>query len=332
MTPKISVIVPVYKVETYLPACLESITAQIFRDFELILVDDGSPDTCGAMCDAYAADHSNTRVLHQANAGLSEARNNAVKIARGEYVTFIDSDDFVTPDYLEYLLYLAEKNNADVSCGQALSFPDGIVPTLPVVQESEQYLSAEQALSGICYGKFPIFACSKLYKRELAAKYPYPAGQLYEDTATTYKLVGAAGHMAYGNRVIYYWRQRSGSITHSAINERHFYGITAAKEQLAYMEQHYPSAVPAARARCAMKIIDLSYRLVMGKMDRSLFERIRAEIKPLLPQLKADHKAGRSLKIRSTALCWGYLPYRILSLIYYELCRLTKHKSFIPTN
>ena len=191
------------------------------------------------------------------------------------------------------------------------------------MQESEQYLSAEQALSGICYGKFPIFACSKLYKRELAEKYPYPAGQLYEDTATTYKLVGAAGHMVYGNRIIYYWRQRSGSITHAAINERHFYGITAAKEQMAYMEQHYPAVVPAARARCAMKTIDLAYRLVMGKMDRPLFERIRAEIKPLLAQLNADQNAGLSLKIRSTVLSWGYVPYRILSLVYHGLCRLS---------
>ena len=323
MTPKISVIVPVYKVETYLPACLESITAQTFQDFELILVDDGSPDACGAMCDTYAADHPNTRVLHQANAGLSEARNNGVKIARGEYVTFIDSDDFVAPDYLEYLLHLAEKYNAEVSCGECLSFPDGASPIRPDEPETEQYLQAAQALSDICYGKLPIFACSKLYRRELAEKHPYPAGQLYEDTATTYKIVGDAGHMVCGSRIIYYWRQRSGSITHSAINERHFYGITAAKEQLAYMEQHYPNAVPAARARCAMKTIDLAYRLVMGKMDRALFERIRAEIKPLLPQLKADPKAGLSLKVRSTVLSWGYVPYRILSLVYCGLCRLS---------
>ncbi len=323
MTPKISVIVPVYKVETYLPACLESIAAQTFQDFELILVDDGSPDACGAMCDTYAADHPNTRVLHQTNAGLSEARNNGVKIARGEYVTFIDSDDFVSPDYLEYLLHLAEKYNAEVSCGECLSFPDGASPIRPDRPETEQYLQAAQALSDICYGKLPIFACSKLYRRELAERHPYPAGQLYEDTATTYKIVGDAGHMVCGSRIIYYWRQRSGSITHSAINERHFYGITAAKEQLAYMEQHYPNAVPAARARCAMKTIDLAYRLVMGKMDRALFERIRAEIKPLLPQLNADPKAGLSLKVRSTVLSWGYVPYRILSLVYCGLCRLS---------
>lgn len=323
MPPKVSIIVPVYKVEAYLPVCLESISSQTFQDFELILVDDGSPDNCGAMCEEYAAQHPNTRVIHQANAGLSEARNNGVKIARGEYVTFIDSDDFVSPDYLEYLLALAEKYDAEVSCGTCLSFFDGETPHRPEAEDHTGILPAGQALSDICYGKFHIFACAKLYRRELAEKYPYPAGQLYEDTATTYKIVGAAGHMAYGLRIIYYWRQRSGSITHAAIDERHFFGITAAREQLAYMEQHYPDAVPGARARCAMKIIDLAYRLIMGKTrDRALFERIRAEIKPLAPLIRADRKAGISLKVRSTVLSWGYLPYRTLSVLYHTLCRL----------
>ena len=322
MTPKISIIIPVYRVENYLTACLESIDAQTFRDFEVILVDDGSPDTCGAMCDAYAAEHPNTRVIHQENAGLSQARNNGVKIARGEYVTFIDSDDFVAPEYLEYLLYLAEKYGTEVSCGKCLSFEDGTVPVRKDVPDREAEIPAEQALSDLCYGKINIFACVKLYKRHLVEKHPYPAGKLYEDTATTYKIIGDTKSIANSNRAIYFWRQRSGSITHAAIDERHLFGITAAKEQLAYMQQNYPNAVPAARARCAMKTIDLAYRLVMGKMDRDLFERIRAEIKPILPQLCADKKAGISLKVRSTVLSWGYLPYRLLSVCYYLLCRL----------
>lgn len=323
MTPKISVIVPVYRVEQYLPTCLDSIAAQTFRDFELILVDDGSPDTCGAMCEEYAADHPNARVIHQENAGLSEARNNGVKAAKGEYVTFIDSDDFVSPDYLDYLLYLAEKHEVEVSWAKCLPFPDGQTPSRPDTPEKERKIPAGQALSEMCYGKLQIYACAKLYRRELCETYPYPAGQLYEDTATTYKIVGDTEHIAYGSRVIYYWRQRSGSITHAAIDERHFYGITAAKEQLAYMEQRYPEAIPAARARCAMKIIDLSYRLVMGsRRNKALFQRIRAEIKPILPQLMQDKKAGLSLKVRSTVLSWGYVPYRILSACYHLACRL----------
>ena len=320
MTPKISVIIPVYKVETYLPACLDSVSAQTFRDFELILVDDGSPDNCGAMCDAYAADHPNTRVLHQANAGLSQARNNGVKIARGEYVTFIDSDDFVTPDYLEYLLWLCEKYDAEVSCGEKCYYYDGQDTARPRRQEQDRFIPAGQALSEICYNKLSICAWGKLYKRYLAEKYPYPAGKLYEDTATTYKIVGDTPGMAYGNRVLYYWRQREGSITHAAIDERHFFGVTGAMEQLRYMEQRYPEAVNGARARAAMKCIDLAYRLVMGQnRDRALFERIRAEIRPLVGELLRDRKSGLSLKVRSAALSWGYLPFRAISVLYHAV-------------
>lgn len=314
--PKVSVIVPVYRVEAYLLECLQSISNQTYRDFELILVDDGSPDSCGAMCDAYAAQHTNTRVLHTDNAGLSEARNRGVRVAVGEYVVFVDSDDYVSPDYVEYLVYLADKYGSEVSCAERLSFWDG--EPLPEWHREEQewMMPAGQALSAICYNKMPICAWGKLYKRHLLETFPYPAGQLYEDTATTYKIVGAAGAMAYGNRPVYYWRQRKGSITHAVITERHLYGVVAAKEQIDYMRQYYPEALPAANARCAMKILDLSYRLIMGKMDADLFQRLRRELKPILPALLKDKKAGISLKIRSVALSMGYLPYLLLSKLY----------------
>lgn len=101
--PEISVIVPVYKVEEYLPQCIDSILAQTFTDFELLLVDDGSPDCCGEICEEYAGKDMRIRVFHQANAGLSCARNTGLMNARGRYVTFIDSDDYVKPCYLERL-------------------------------------------------------------------------------------------------------------------------------------------------------------------------------------------------------------------------------------
>lgn len=322
--PKISVIIPVYKVEQYLTECLDSVSSQTYWDFELILVDDGSPDSCGAMCDAYAAEHANTRVIHQCNMGLSEARNQGVKAASGEYVTFVDSDDVISSDYLEYLIMLNEKYGTEVSVGGTQKFWDDKLPQGSPAAETDRKMSASQALTEICYGKVSIFACGKLYKRELVEKYPYPAGKLYEDTATTHKIVGEVDAIAHGTRVIYYWRQRSGSITHAEITERHFWGITAAKEQTAYMQQHYPEVVPAAEARCVMKIIDLSYRLVMGKMDKLLFGRIRAELKPLIGPLLKNKKAGNSLKVRAIALYLGYVPYFMLSKLYYAVKKNAK--------
>lgn len=320
MTPKISVIVPIYNVEAYLPACLDSLSSQTFQNFELILVDDGSSDRSGVICDDYAAEHPNTRVLHQANAGVSQARNNGVATAQGEYIAFIDSDDLVTPDYLEYLLDLAEKYHADISCGEKVYYYDGQTPVRPLRDETERRITVGQALSEICYNTISICLWSKLFKRSLLEKHAFPVGQLYEDIATTYKLIGDSNGVVCGNRVIYFWRQRPNSITHAAIDEQHFFGITAAEEMLHYVEQHFPEALPGARTRVAMKCVDLAYRLVMGKThDRALFERIRAKIRPLLGALLQDSKNGLSLKARSVALRWGYLPFRALSLVYHTV-------------
>jgi glycosyltransferase involved in cell wall biosynthesis len=323
--PKVSVIVPVYKVEAYLPACLESIDNQTYRDFELILVDDASPDTCGAMCDDFAAQHPYARVLHQENMGLSEARNQGVKIAKGEYVTFIDSDDYVTHDYLEYLVMLIEKYETDVSAAKFVLFSDGKKPKFPeAVTFIDEKVPVPEALIRICYNKIPITAWGKLYKRELVEKYPYPKGQLYEDTATTYKIVGDVPAIAFGTKRIYCWRQRSGSITHAAITERHMYGITGAKEQVAYMKKRYPAAVPAAQARCVMKIIDLTYRLTLGKRDMGLFKRCREELKPLLLPLLKNKEASLSLKLRSVVLYTGFVPYWLLSKMYVSIRKNAK--------
>ena len=317
--PKVSVIIPVYKVEGYLPACLESIDKQTFQDFELILVDDGSPDSCGLMCDAYAEGRSNVKVLHQENMGLSEARNQGVKVSTGEYIIFIDSDDYVSEDYIEYLVFLNEKYNTDVSMAKEKIFWDGQNPELSVDECTDYVLNPSDALNKIYYNKLGVYAWGKLYKRSLVEKFPYPKGQLYEDTATTYKIVGEANAVAVGTKEVYYWRQRQGSITHDKITERHLYGITAAKEQLAYMEKNYPEVVPAARARCAMKIVDLAYRLVMGEKSKDLFCQIRSEAKNIYKDVLRDSKAGWSLKLRILALTSGYVPYLLLSKLYFKM-------------
>lgn len=321
--PKISVIIPVYKVEEYLDACLKSVERQTFQDFELILVDDGSPDRCGEICDRYADTHANTRVIHQKNMGLSEARNQGVQASVGEYVVFIDSDDYVSDDYLEYLYELVQTHKTEVAMGRRVKFWDNETPKIPARQVEDRIRTASEALIDMCYNKIDICAWGKIYRRNLMEKYPYPAGQLYEDTATTYKIFGAVDRVACGSRIIYYWRQRRDSITHASITERHFFGITAAKEQVAYMHENYPEAVPAARARCAMKIVDLAYRLAMGKMDKALFEKIRGEMRPLCAHLLNDKKAGISLKVRSVALCWGFLPFKALSVVYTALQKAT---------
>ena len=306
---KVSIIVPVYKVEKYLERCLGSISAQTFRDFELLLVDDGSPDRCGEICEAFAKTNDYTTVIHQANQGLSAARNNAVPHARGQYITFIDSDDFVTPDYLEYLVGLAEKYKADVSVGGRVYQYDDKEPAEPKAERSSGFLSPEEALIRMNYGiDFSVYAWGKLYRRELVEKYPYPVGRLYEDLATTYKIVSDANGVAYGTRQIYYWIQRSDSIMHSGFNERQLDGLLSAEEQLHFIEEHFPNAVPAAKYRLTAKAIELAEICFSSGGSKAVFRKLRDSMNRYASEVMKDPKAKRSMKIRILAMKMGYLP------------------------
>lgn len=314
--PLISVIIPVYKVEKYLPECLDSVAAQSFQDFELILVDDGSPDICGQMCEDYAKSHPNTVVLHQKNAGLSAARNNGVKIARGQYISFIDSDDFVSPDYLSYLYELISKYDADIAIGGCQKTYDSKKVAVSQENDSDECVTPCQALINICYGKYCINAWAKLYRRDLVERYPYPVGKLYEDIATTHKIIGDSKCVAYGSRVIYYYRQREQSITHDVITEKQFDGIEAVQKQLAYAEERYPEAVPAAQARCAMKCIDIATRIMNGDGNKKLFRRVKNEMKPFVRPLLKDANLSFQTKIRGVAINMGYFSCFMMTKLY----------------
>ena len=175
--PLVSIIVPVYKVEKYLDRCVQSIVSQTYKNIEVFLVDDGSPDNCGKMCDEYAEKYPYIHVIHQENQGPSAARNNAVPHTNGAYITFIDSDDYVTSDYLEYLVSLQQKFNADVAIGGHKYLYENSKLKNKQVEDVTVCLTSAEALSRMNYGKgFSVFAWGKLYKRELIERHPYPGG------------------------------------------------------------------------------------------------------------------------------------------------------------
>lgn len=164
-SPLISVIVPVYKVESYLPKCLDSILAQTFEDFELLLIDDGSPDRCGEICDECAGRDERVRVFHQENAGLSCARNTGLRHARGIYIAFIDSDDYVTPDYLESLHDMLPANEDErgvVIGGFDRLLPDGSFQVVHVEEQDIHPTEYYRVLTELM-GKYMMYAWSKLY-------------------------------------------------------------------------------------------------------------------------------------------------------------------------
>lgn len=212
--PLISVIVPCYNVEEYLPKCVESILSQTYKNLEIILVDDGSPDNCGKICDEYAAKDGRIKVIHKANGGLSDARNVALDIMTGEYVTFIDSDDYVALDYVESMYKQAQESGAEIVVTNWTIFYEGKEPTTNnKFKIKKKIFTQEEALVTMFYQKdFDTAACSKLYKSTLFEVHRFPKGLISEDLATVYLLMRNCKKIAWNNYPCYYYMLRTTSI------------------------------------------------------------------------------------------------------------------------
>lgn len=218
--PRISVIVPVYNVLPYLDRCLDSLLAQTFRDFEVILVDDGSTDGCGVRCEEWAPRLPGGRVVHQRNGGLANARNAGVAVAAAEWVAFVDSDDYVFPEYLEHLLDLAETNGvALASCGYLRTAGPS-----PEDEDDGRECHVSQNLAEsflwLQQEKLPVMMWGKLFRRDLLLAVPQPDGRLHEDFAIIAQIVHRAGRVAVGTKKLYVYCDNPRSIIHSSDPKR----------------------------------------------------------------------------------------------------------------
>lgn len=221
MNEMISVIVPVYNVEKYLPQCLDSILGQTYEALELILVDDGSPDNCGAICDEYARKDSRIRVLHQENRGQSVARNRGVAEARGDWICFVDSDDFLHPQTLELLYQAAQEENCDISlCDwlEADTCPDSFFAGKKL---SCERISTQEASLLALYdsGAYPGWlAWGKLIRREIVTAYPFTEGRIYEDNEAATHWVCMTPAIAKVPEALYFYRVNPESVTRVTFN------------------------------------------------------------------------------------------------------------------
>lgn len=219
MNPKISIIIPVYNVEKYLDRCMNSILNQTFEKYEIILVDDGSTDESKKKCDYYANEYENIFVIHKTNGGLSEARNTGIDIANAELICFVDSDDYLHPQYLEILYKTMIHTNADiVECKFSQTTSDNIFE----IRESNKNFSIE-TMTGVEYLKrrkgYPV-AWNKLYKKFLFEDVRYPVGMIHEDEGTTYKLVYKAPIVTCISVVLYGYYKNDNGIMNSKFNKK----------------------------------------------------------------------------------------------------------------
>ena len=251
--PTITIIVPVYKVESFLRPCVDSILAQTFTDFELILVEDGSPDNCGAICDEYGEKDSRVQVIHQENSGVSAARNAAMDIARGEYITFIDSDDAVQPTLLQTLLDLARDYNAQLSaCGWRNFQEKDSLPPLELTDRPATVMTGHEAAAET-YAEVPrisVVPWCKLYRAELLQDLRFPVGMRHEDQAIMPIAIARADTVAYTDQALYCYRVREQSFMHAPFSPKRYDDIVAIDRCIAWFrEQNAPELVEAANKR-----------------------------------------------------------------------------------
>lgn len=241
MNPLISVIVPIYNVEKYLARCVDSIVNQTYKNLEIILVDDGSPDRCPQMCDDYAEKDSRIKVVHKKNGGLSDARNAGMAVATGKYISFIDSDDYVSDDFFECLLDVMNKENSDIAeCSVVKFYEDNRFDEFSDDLSVKTYDTQDAMSALIAENPFHQHVWNKLYKTELVKDIPYAVGKLNEDEFWTYQVFGRANKVSKLNKTMYYYFQRNSSIMGVGYNIRRLDALEGKANRQKYIENNFP--------------------------------------------------------------------------------------------
>ena len=266
--PLISVIVPVFKVEQYLDRCVESIVNQTYKNLEIILVDDGSPDNCPQMCDAWAEKDNRIKVIHKPNGGLSDARNAGMAVAVGELMGFVDSDDYISEDMYQCLYEDMVKADSDISaCGVEMVWADnGNVQSL--TPKGNRVLNNDEAMRATLEETFikqPVWY--KLYKTELIKDISFPVGKCHEDVFWTYKAIAKANKVSTFGKTCYFYVQRGGSIMGDSYSVKRLDGIEAAEQRCIFLKENYPNLLAVAQTNFIGMCMYNSQQLLKWKID-----------------------------------------------------------------
>ena len=312
--PMLSIIVPVYKVEPYLQKCIDSILNQTFRDLELILVDDGSPDNCPAICDAAAEKDERVVVLHRKNAGLSAARNAGLSAARGNYIGFVDSDDYIAPDMYQTLYDAMLKNDAQLAiCNYTyVDVERNVLRKWRSPIKKAETLNRVQAMDrlGGDGSWYYITAWNRLYSRELFENIRFPLGKLHEDEYVVHRIYWACERIVIVPRPLYYYVQRGGSIMRQKSLKRYLDNIWGIFDRMDFAQEH---GLNRLAFRSCNVLLGLLVQVRLGevrieKEEKILYKRERARIRGRLDgQLRmpgyGEYKARILLYLVSPRLC-----------------------------
>lgn len=318
----ISVIVPVYNVEAYLPRCIDSILAQTYENLEVILVDDGTKDSSDKICDEYAGKDARIRVIHKQNGGLSSARNAGIDVAKGEYLAFVDSDDWIEPDAVENLYRVAKKYDVKLVCAGRYDVDDATGEKTPgLCHSKEEVVSGEETVRRILiWENMDSASWDKLYHRSLFRQIRFPLGKIVEDVPIMYKIALDAGRVGMCDKRIYNYLHRSGSITTASVSGKTFHFSQHTAEIYPFIRENYPHLEKEARY---FRIRSLVHPVLLvelaGKESAAAvsqqYRQCRAELRKHIPFILTSRFYDKKQRLIDLTLAMGI--YQLGRRIYH---------------
>ena len=267
----ISVVIPVYNVENYLRECLDSVVNQNYRNLQIILVDDGSTDDSPYICDEYSSKDKRIEVYHKKNGGLSDARNYGMDMAKGEWLMFVDSDDYILPETCSRLMEMALLSDAEMAVCDVSKFVDGQKPEEKEMSGISLEFDTKQGIKEYFYRRIPGYANGKLIKRKALNGIRFPSGKLFEDAFVVYKIIGKCRKIVVTQDNLYCYRQRSGSIVNSIFTKRQMDILEANEQAVQYYKNSDKEILKAVYSRQFVSAVDVMRKMPFhwsGKHDK----------------------------------------------------------------
>ena len=318
--PLISVIVPVYKVEQYLQKCVDSIRNQTYKNLEILLVDDGSPDNCGALCDALAQEDGRIKVIHKENGGLSSARNAGLSAMTGDYVGFVDSDDWIAEDTYALLYRRMRDENADISCGGIATHSGsrGLTHFNPNLEETFTFDRKEASRELIDNRIITNSVCDKLYKAEIFRHLRFKEGIVYEDFQLQYRCLALADRVTYTARTCYYYFVAPNSISRGAFSKKQMDFVTNSLERMEFYREHNPESLPA----CMVAHLDICLSLASKAYGSAVWKEVQAALtEQIAKPFPEEGEALLPKRLRLQRALYRFSPFLFATLarIYQSL-------------
>ncbi len=319
----ISVIVPVYNVEKYLERCVKSIVAQTYKDLEILLIDDGSTDKSGKMCDDFQQTDSRIKAFHKQNGGLSDARNYGIEHSSGEFISFVDSDDYIDEKMLETLHRLIIENDADLAVCSAMDVFEGKEVT-QVKEIKEFNLNKVESYKYMLRGDGIPSACNKLYKRQTVGDVRFPVGKLYEDGFFTPQILKRVEKTAVTSKPMYYYFRRADSITTKPFRKGDLDVIEAYDKCVKQVKELCPEALPYAEFRYRNAYFNVLDKMLMRDDCKEIpeYKQVVKYLKKHTAQIVKDPGFGKMRRIAAVALKFSVPLYKKILLTKQKIYKI----------